>query len=262
MPEFIVEAKTVQTGAVRTLTEALKCILVEMSLIFDTDGIRMVAMDNTRTVLVHLRLNSDKFEKFAYNHNQPKFVIGINTDHLYRIVRTATNDDTITFYVDQADPNTLGVLLEDGEKKQVTRYKLNLLDRDEPDITLPETEFSAHITMPSLDFQKICRDMTLLGAKTVEIKNVSSSLTFGCKGHFASRTTVMGDSENEFSIQKRETNEIVTGNFSLPHLVLFTKCTNLCNNLEIHMKNDWFLMIRYVVANLGSIQLCLMPCST
>jgi hypothetical protein len=50
--------------------------------------------------------------------------------------------------------------------------------------------------------------------------------------------------------------------FSLPHLVLFTKCTNLCNNLEIHMKNDWFLMIRYVVANLGSIQLCLMPCST
>ena len=56
MPEFIVEAKTVQTGAVRTLTEALKCILVEMSLIFDKEGIRMVAMDNTRTVLVHLRL--------------------------------------------------------------------------------------------------------------------------------------------------------------------------------------------------------------
>jgi proliferating cell nuclear antigen len=153
-------------------------------------------------------------------------------------------------------------LLEDGEKKQVTRYKLNLLDRDEPDIQLPETEFSTHITMPSMDFQKICRDMTLLGAKTVDIKNVGTSLTFGCKGHFASRTTIMGDSENEFSIEKKATDEIVTGNFSLPHLVLFTKCTNLCNNLEIHMKNDWFLMIRYVVANLGEIKLCLMPCST
>jgi len=261
MPEYIVEAKTVQTGAVRTLKEALKCILVEMSLIFDNDGIRMVAMDQSRTVLVHLRLYADKFEKFSYSHTSPKFVIGVNTDHLYRIVRTATNDDTITFYVEQNDPNTLGILLEDGEKKQVTRYKLNLLDRDEPDIRLPDTEFSTHITMPSLDFQKICRDMTLLGAKTVEIKNVGSSLTFGCKGTFASRTTVMGDSENEFSIQKKANDEIVTGTFSLPHLVLFTKCTNLCNNLEIHIKNDWFLMIRYVVANLGSIQLCLMPCS-
>jgi proliferating cell nuclear antigen len=261
MPDYIVEAKTVQTGAIRTLTEALKCILVEMSLIFDKEGVRMVAMDNTRTVLVHFRLQAEKFEKYTYNNPNAKFVIGVNTDHLYRIVRTATNDDTMSLYVDQADSNSLGILLEDGEKKQVTRYKLNLLDRDEPDIQLPETEFTTHITMPSLDFQKTCRDMTLLGAKTIEIKNVGSSLTFGCKGHFASRTTTMGDSENEFSIVKKESTDIVTGNFSLPHLVLFTKCTNLCNNLEIHMKNDWFLMIRYVVANLGSISLCLMPCT-
>lgn len=262
MPEYIIEAKTVQTSAIRTLKEALKCILVEMSLIFDQTGVRMVAMDNTRTVLVHLRLYAEKFEKFAYRHNSEKFIIGVNTDHLYRIVRTATNDDTITFYVEESDPNTLGILLEDGEKKQVTRYKLSLLDRDEPEINLRDSEYSTHITMPSLDFQKICRDMTLLGAKTVEIKNIGSTLTFSCKGHFASRTTVMGDSENEFSIQKRSTDEIVTGNFSLPHLVLFTKCTNLCNNLEIHMKNDWFLTIRYVVANLGDIKLCLMPCSS
>ena len=262
MPEYIVEAKTVQTGAIRTLKEALKCILVEMSLLFDKDGIRMIAMDNSKTVLVHLRLYADKFEKYSYRNSAEKFIIGVNTDHLYRIVRTATNDDTITFYIEESDPNTLGVLLEDGEKKQVTRYKLNLLDRDEPEFKLPDTEFSTHITMPSLDFQKICRDMTLLGAKTVEIKNIGSSLTFSCKGHFASRTTVMGDSENDFSIQKKTTNEIITGNFSLPHLVLFTKCTNLCNNLEIHMKNDGFLMIRYVVANWGDIKLCLMPCSS
>jgi proliferating cell nuclear antigen len=261
MTEYIVEAKTVQTAAIRTLTEALKCILVELNLIFDKDGIRMVTMDNTRTVLVHLRLHSDKFEKFNYNHGSPKFVIGVNTDHLYRIVRTATNDDTITFFIDKADQNALGILLEDGNKKQVTRYKLNLLDRDEPDIQLPDTEFSSHITMPSLDFQKICRDMTLLGAKTVEIKNIGSSLTFGCKGHFATRTTIMGESENEFSIVRKANDDIVIGNYSLPHLVLFTKCTNLCNNLEIHMKNDWFLMIRYVVANLGEIKLCLMPCT-
>jgi hypothetical protein len=61
----------------------------------------------------------------------------------------------------------------------------------------------------------------------------------------------MGDSEDDFNIHKKSSSEIVSGQFSLPHLVLFTKCTNLCNNLEIHMKNSWFLMIRYVVANLG-----------
>jgi proliferating cell nuclear antigen len=259
---YTVEAKTVQTGAVRTLVEALRSILVEMSLLFDKDGIRMVAMDNTRTVLVHLRLHADRFENYEYSHTNPKFVIGVNTDHLYRIVRTATNDDTLTFYVEKDDPNSLGILMENGEKKQVHKYKLNLLDRDEPELHLPDTEFSTRITMPSIDFQKICRDMTMLSAKTLEITNVGKTLTFSCKGHFASRTTIMGDDKSEFEIQKKATAEITSGQFSLPHLVLFTKCTNLCNNMEIHMKNGWFLMIRYVVANLGEIKLCLMPCTT
>lgn len=260
MSEYVVEAKTVQTSAIRTLVEALKCILVEMNFIFDNEGIRMVAMDNTRTVMVHLRLAADKFEKYACH--TPRLIVGLNTDHLYRIVKTATNDDTLTFYIEKNNHNQLGILLENGEKKQRTRYQLSLLDRDEPDIHMPQSEFSARIVMPSVDFQKVCRDMLLLMAKTVEIKSVGETLTFSCKGQFATRSTVLGDSDSEFSIQKKQADEIISGNFSLPHLTLFTKCTNLSSNMELYMKNDWFLMIKYVVANLGEIKLCLMPCNT
>jgi proliferating cell nuclear antigen len=257
----LVEAKTVQTGAFRTLIEALKCILVEMNFTFDKDGIRMIAMDNTRTVLVHMRLAASQFEK--YSCSSESLVVGLNTDHLYRIVKTATNDDTMTLQIDKNDSNHLKVILENGVKKQITKYSLSLLDRDEPHIEMPDSDFPARITMPSVDFQKMCRDMTLLSAKTVEIKSVGSSMIFGCKGQFATRTTVMGDSENEmFSIQKDSKDQIISGVFSLPHLVLFTKCTNLSNNLDLYMKNDWFLMIKYVIANLGEIKLCLMPCTS
>jgi proliferating cell nuclear antigen len=176
-------------------------------------------------------------------------------------VKTVTNEDTITFSVSRSESNHLTITLENGEKKRRVRYKINLLDRDESDIQMSETEFATRITMPSLDFQKICRDMTLLSAKTVDIKNVGNILTFSCKGPFASQTVTMGDTASELSISKKETDEIVSGTFSLPHLVLFTKCSNLSNNLEVHMKNGWFLMIRYVIANLGEIKLCLMPCS-
>ena len=256
-------AKTVQTAPIRILAEGLKSMLVEMSLVFDKDGIRMIAMDNTRTVLTHMRLHANKFEQYEYNHNAPRLDVGLNTDHFYRIVKTVTNDDTITFSVSRAESNHLTVTLENGEKKRRIRYKLNLLDRDDSDISMPETEFATRITMPSLDFQKICRDMTLLSAKTVDIKNIGNTLTFSCKGPFASQTVTMGnDDTSDMSITKKENDEIVSGTFSLPHLVLFTKCSNLSNNLEVHMKNDWFLMIRYVIANLGEIKLCLMPCST
>ena len=247
----LVVAKTVQTAPIRILAEGLKSMLVEMSLVFDKDGIRMIAMDNTRTVLTHMRLHASKFEHYEYNHTAPKLDVGLNTDHFYRIVKTVTNDDTITFSVSKSESNHLCITLENGEKKRRIRNKLNLLDRDESDINMPETEFATRITMPSMDFQKICRDMTLL----------SATLTFTCKGPFASQTVTMGDSTSDIAIDKQKPDEIVSGTFSLPHLVLFTKCSNLSNNLEVHMKNDWFLMIRYVIANLGDIKLCLMPCS-
>ncbi|NCA21076.1 MAG: hypothetical protein EBS86_08070 [Crocinitomicaceae bacterium] len=115
--------------------------------------------------------------------------------------------------------------------------------------------------MPSVDFQKKCRDMTLLMAKTVELKSIGNSLVMSCKGQFANRETILGDSNSEFMVKKDEPHSIISGTFSLPHMVLFTKCTNLSNNLELYMKNDWFLMIRYVIANLGEIKLCLMPVS-
>jgi proliferating cell nuclear antigen len=261
MSDELVIAKTVQSAPIRTLAEGLKSILVEMSLVFDAQGVRMIAMDNTRTVLTHMRLHANKFEQYEYNHTAPELDVGLNTDHFHRIVKTATNDDTITFSVSKSESNHLVITLENGEKKRRTRYKLNLLDRDNNDIKMPDVEFSTRITMPSLDFQKICRDMTLLSAKTVDIKNVGNTLTFSCKGPWASKTDTMGDSASEMSISRKETDEIVSGTFSLPHLVLFTKCSNLSNNLEVHMKNDWFLMIRYVIANLGDIKFCLMPCS-
>ena len=262
MSDELVVAKTVQTAPIRTLAEGLKSMLVVMSLVFDKDGVRMIAMDNTRTVLTHMRLYADKFEHYEYNHSAPRLDVGLNTDHFYRVVKTVTNDDTITFSVSKAESNHLTITLENGEKKRRVRYRLNLLDRDDSDITIPEREFTTRITMPSLDFQKICRDMTLLSAKTVDIKNLGNSLTFSCKGPFASQTVTMGDSGSELTVAKKETEEIVSGTFSLPHLVLFTKCSNLSNNLEIHLKNDWFLMIRYVIANLGDIKLCLMPCAS
>jgi DNA polymerase III sliding clamp (beta) subunit (PCNA family) len=99
MSDDLVIAKTVQTAPIRILAEGLKSMLVEMSLVFDKDGIRMIAMDNTRTVLTHMRLHASKFEQYEYNHSAPKLDVGLNTDHFYRIVKTVTNDDTITFSV-------------------------------------------------------------------------------------------------------------------------------------------------------------------
>jgi hypothetical protein len=58
---------------------------------------------------------------------------------------------------------------------------------------------------------------------------------------------------------ERKTQDIVQGVFELKYLVLFTKCTNLCTSTQIHLKNDYPLVLRYMVANLGEVRLVLAP---
>ena len=61
----ILELQTVQASSFRILIEALKEILTDANFEFDSAGLKLVAMDSSHTVFVHLRLNSDNFESFV-----------------------------------------------------------------------------------------------------------------------------------------------------------------------------------------------------
>ena len=55
------EIKTVQSGAFRSLIEAVKEIVTEANLEFTSEGIKVVNVDETHTVLVYLKLFADRF---------------------------------------------------------------------------------------------------------------------------------------------------------------------------------------------------------
>lgn len=253
---YILEVKTVQASAFRILVEALKEILTDANLEFDESGLKIMAMDSSHTVLVHLKLNSENFEEFTCKN---KLILGVNMINLFKLIKTMSNNDTLTLYVEDENQSVLGIKIENSEKNTITRYKLNLMDLHEDNIQIPPATFESVITMPSADFQKICRDMHNL-ADDIEIKSVGSQLMFNCTGDFASQDTCIGEANSGMSfIKNQNPDEIVQGLFALKHLVLFSKCTNLCNSIEMYLKNDYPLIIKYTVASLGSIKLCLAP---
>ena len=73
--------KTVQIAPFRTLITALKDILIESSITFQKDGMRIINMDKSHTILVHLHLLSENFE--YYECNREKIVVGVNMFHLF-----------------------------------------------------------------------------------------------------------------------------------------------------------------------------------
>ena len=51
----------------------------------------------------------------------------------------------------------------------------------------------------------------------------------------------------------------ITGRYGLKYINLFTKGTNLSNTIELYLKPNYPLILKYSVANLGEIRFCLAP---
>ena len=263
--KYVFMVKTVQSGAFRILIEALKEILTDTNLIFDKSGIKLVATDNSQIVLVHMKLLAENFEFF---HCEEKTRIGINMMNLFKLIKIMNNNETLSLFVEKCDKNRLGIKINNNDKKTQTLFKMNLLDISEDELSIPPAKFESELTLPSIDtqlalpsgdFQKIIRDMSNIG-ENVEIKSVETSLLLNCMGDFASQETILLETQEGLNYSKNASStEPIQGIFSLKYLCLFTKCTNLCNLLHMYIKNDYPLVIKYDIANLGHIKLCLSP---
>jgi proliferating cell nuclear antigen len=120
------EIRTVQAGAFRTLIEALKEILTEANLEFDSTGIKIMSVDETHTVLVYLRLLSDRFETYYCPNTH---ILGVNMIYLFKLIKTMGNNDSLTLYLPANNPNKLGIRMENSEKSTTTNYFLKLFSK-------------------------------------------------------------------------------------------------------------------------------------
>jgi proliferating cell nuclear antigen len=184
--------------------------------------------------------------------------------HLFKLINSIDNDDTLTIYIEDCDYSDgvvshLGLKFENGDIKQCKTQKLKLIEPDHEELQVPDVTFSSIINIPSSDFQKIIRDLSPLSDK-LEIRSVSNELIFKCQGSFASAEVRRAESDGSMEFQlKPDESKIIQGEFSLKNLGYFIKCTNLCQQIEMYLENNLPLVVKYHVASLGEIKLCLAP---
>ena len=256
----VLTIKTVQIAPFRTLMTALKDILLETNITFQPDGIRIINMDKSHTILAHLYLASQNFE--FYECKKEKIIIGVNMFHLFKLINSIDNDDTLTIYIENSDyvdgiVSHLALKFENGEIKQCKTQKLRLIEPEPEELEYPDVKFASIINLPSADFQKIIRDLSCISDK-LEIKSVGNELIFKCQGQFASAEIHRAESDGSMGfILKQDSSKVIQGEFSLKNLGYFIKCTNLCSQIEVYLENDLPLVVKYDVASIGSIRLCL-----
>lgn len=259
----VLTIKTVQIQPIRNMITAIKDILADATITFTKNGMKIINFDKSHTILVNVSLRSKDFEKYVCHPE--KIIVCANTLQLFKVISTMSNEDTLSMYIEKNDytdgiVSNLGLQYDNNTIRQCYSQKLKLIEPDSEELVVPDVEYSTVINLPTSDFQKIIRDLNCISDRTVEIKSVGSELIFSCEGDFATSRIFRSESDGNMEfIQKPNASVVIQGEFSLKSLSQFIKCTPLCTHLEMYLGNDLPLIIKYNVASLGEIKLCLAP---
>lgn len=243
--------KSTHANRIRAVFEVLKEIVHDVNIRVDHTGLKIVTMDGYGCALVYLKLWASGFEEFRC---RGAFTLGVNMTSVFKLVKISDNQDIITLYLDAPDSNELGIKIQNAEKNSTTDFKLTLMDVDEKVLVMPDVEFDNVITMPSAYFQRLCRDMSYL-SDTMYIRSEGSRLVLGCKGDFARQETVIGEADAGMAISALS-DKTIEGRFSLKYLSLFCKASSLAATIELFLKEDFPLILKYNVASMGELRFC------
>ena len=232
---------TIQASAFKSTFEVLKDILNDVNIFFRKDGMYIITLDTARTSLIDIYLSADNFEEYICD--QDEIIAGINITNTFKLLKSITNNDVLTIEINCKEYMNIDIASE--HKKTSTSFKLKLLDINETHIEVPDVKMSNITVIPSVDFQRLCRDMSNIGTD-VEITRVDNYLKLKCEGDFANQET---------SIECPESSSYISGLYSLRYLNIFTKATSMCASVQIMQeKNNRFLILKYNVANLGELK--------
>lgn len=262
---------TLKSVILKSLFETIKTYIKECTMMITPEYIKISTLDIAKESVTYVKLNASKFERY---HCKKNVMVGIDIATFFKAIKSANRRETITLYMDEAEPDKLGIELADSFMGKVKGYKLNLLELDEQIFQIKPMEFEYVINMPSTQFQQIIKDIHLLDGKVVEIKSVGKQIIFTSTDGIAEfrtliceldenlnkdqRALLQQNGEDVKSVQfSKSADTIVQGKFKMSYLLNFIKASHLCENMNIMLANDQPLVLEYFVADLGVLRLLL-----
>jgi len=253
------EARMTEGGMLKKITEAMKDLVTEANFDCSTTGISLQAMDSSHVSLVALLLRADGFDHYRCDRN---ISLGINLGNMGKVLKCCNNDDIVTLKSDdQADSMTF--MFENSSQDRISDFELKLMDIDSEHLGIPETDYTCSVKMPAGEFQRICKDLSVLG-DTCTIAVGKDGVKFSVSGEMGSGNMQIRSNAGNVDTKEDEQvdvtfDEPVALNFALRYLNFFTKATPLSGTVLLSLSKDVPLVVEYRLQELGHIRFYLAP---
>jgi len=250
------EAQLVEGKTFKAIIEAIKDLVQDCNLDCSEEEVAIQSMDSAHVSLVAVRLSASGFSN--YRCDRPNS-LGINTANMSKILKMLGKDDSITFKAEDESPDNLTMLFEGG-KSTIADFELKLMDIETEQLGIPETPYQCTVQMNADEFQRIVRDLQVLG-DTCTIACGKEGIRFSVSGAIGNGNILIRSNDDE--IQKDRVtitmDEPVELNFALRYLNFFTKATPLSSTVIISMSPDVPVVVEYPIEDFGHIKFYLAP---
>eukprot|EP00834_Sanchytrium_tribonematis_P002181 NODE_62_length_26495_cov_0.832853.p13 type:complete len:261 gc:universal NODE_62_length_26495_cov_0.832853:26179-25397(-) len=254
----MLEARFAKGGEFKKIFEAIREIVNEGNFDCSQSGIAMQAMDSSHVALVALMLRAEGFEPFRCD--QP-MSLGMSFVTLTKILKCASNDDSITMFSESDKTDKLGLIFEDTKNDKVSEYEVKLITLDSEHLSIPDQKFQAQVSMSSSEFQKIIRDLGSLG-ETIYVDVDKGAITFRTSGSDGSGTIKLkppSELDEDASPLDIDLDAPVSLGFSTKYLANVTKATPLSNTVKLSLMDGSPMLVEYVMEDVGYIRFYLAP---
>jgi len=116
-------------------------------------------MDSSHVSLCAVTLKSEGFNSFRCDK---PFTLGVNTPNLSKVLKCAGNEDVVTLKCEESTDNLL-LVFESPSQDRISDFEFKLMDIDSEHLGIPDTEYKCTVRMPSGEFQRIIRDISIFG---------------------------------------------------------------------------------------------------
>jgi len=254
---MVFEARLIQGNILKKILEALKELLNEATWDCSETGIQLQAMDNSHVSLVFVDLKAEGFDKYKCTR---QISMGMSLTSMSKILRCAANDDSITIKAED-EPDKVTFMFENPKQEKVSDYEMKLMNLDNEQLGIPETDYQAVIKLPSAEFQRIVRDLGQFGDSVI-ISCTEKAVKFSSAGDIGTGNIKLLPTSNQ---DKKEeavviaVEEPVTLTFAVRYLNMFTKAATLASQVSLSMSPDVPLVVEYNIGDIGCMRYYLAP---
>lgn len=252
------EARLVQGNILKKLVDAMKDLVTDANIDVTTSGLQLQAMDSSHVSLCAVLLRADGFDHFRADRT---LTLGLNFVSLAKILKCAGNNDIITMRAEDEGDN-IKFMFETETQDRMSEFDMKLMDIDSEHLGIPGQDYKVCIRMPATEFQRICRDMSVLG-ETCAIKADKGGVTFKVTGDLGTGKITCRQSSKDDEKEEEKTvidvDEPLELTFALRYLNLFTKATPLSDSVTLKMSPEVPLVVEYPIGDAGYIRYYLAP---